>query len=222
MTPGEADIWLEEQQIENVRLVVLDLHGVPRAKLLTAAHFRDVARRGHAWALPLVAVDIWQGMSPEEREYGIETGFGNGVARPDLRTLRLDTMLAAYLLDPAESRYLLADLLLRYAHLELPVGGGAASDALQLDLDGDTVPPSLDAARRALAVDRLIAPISSALDAQGLSALYDDIAPVAADNSPRRPDLGHARAAARRCLVCRSGKRHGVSGLLRTDARNAV
>ena len=31
----------------------------------------------------------------------------------DLRTLRLDTMLAAYLLDPAESRYLLADLLLR-------------------------------------------------------------------------------------------------------------
>jgi len=88
VTPGEADIWLEEQQIENVRLVVLDLHGVPRAKLLTAAHFRDVARRGHAWALPLVAVDIWQGMSPEEREYGIETGFGNGVARPDLRTLR--------------------------------------------------------------------------------------------------------------------------------------
>jgi DNA polymerase-1 len=66
-------------------------------------------------------------------------------------------------------------LLLRYAHLELPVGGGAASDALQLDLDGDSVPPSLDAARRALAVDRLIAPISSALAAQGLSALHDDI-----------------------------------------------
>src|SRR3954447_15674501 len=93
----------------------------------------------------------------------------------DLRTLRLDTMLVAYLLDPAESRYLLADLLLRYAQLELPVGGGAASDSLQLDLDGDSVPPSLDAARRALAVDRLIAPISAALDAQGLSALHDDI-----------------------------------------------
>src|SRR5215469_16535843 len=27
-------------------------------------------------------------MSPEEREFGVETGFGNGVARPDLRTLR--------------------------------------------------------------------------------------------------------------------------------------
>ncbi|HEX4819409.1 MAG TPA: DNA polymerase I [Acidimicrobiales bacterium] len=93
----------------------------------------------------------------------------------DLHTLRLDTMLAAYLLDPAESRYLLADLLLRYAQLELPVGGGAASDELQLDLEGDSVPPSLDAARRALAVDRLVAPISAALDAQGLSALHDDI-----------------------------------------------
>ena len=93
----------------------------------------------------------------------------------DLHTLRLDTMLAAYLLDPAESRYLLADLLLRYAQLELPVGAGAASDELQLDLEGDSVPPSLDAARRALAVDRLIAPISAALDAQGLSALHDDI-----------------------------------------------
>jgi glutamine synthetase len=88
MTPDEADVWLEERGIESVRLVVLDLHGVPRAKLLTAAHFREVARRGHAWALPLVAVDIWQGMAPDEREFGVETGFGNGVAMPDLATLR--------------------------------------------------------------------------------------------------------------------------------------
>jgi glutamine synthetase len=88
LSAAELGAWLEEQEIETVRLVVLDLHGVPRAKLLTAGHFREVARRGHAWALPLVAVDIWQGMSPEEREFGIETGYGNGVARPDLRTLR--------------------------------------------------------------------------------------------------------------------------------------
>jgi DNA polymerase-1 len=93
----------------------------------------------------------------------------------DLRTLRLDTMLAAYLLDPAESRYLLADLLLRYASLELPVGAGAASGTLQLDLDGDNVSPALEAGRRALAVARLVEPISNALDAQGLSALHDDI-----------------------------------------------
>jgi DNA polymerase-1 len=98
-----------------------------------------------------------------------------GQLEADLRTLRLDTMLAAYLLDPAESRYVLADLLLRYATLELPVGGGAAKGELQLDLEGDAVQPSLEAARRALAVARLIEPITNALDAQGLRSLHDDI-----------------------------------------------
>jgi hypothetical protein len=34
------------------------------------------------------AIDIWQGLSPEEREFGVETGFGNGVAQPDVRLLR--------------------------------------------------------------------------------------------------------------------------------------
>jgi len=99
-----------------------------------------------------------------------------GQLEADLRTLRLDTMLAAYLLDPAESRYLLGDLLLRYAGLELPVGaGGSGGGELQLDLGGDSVPPSLEAARRALAVARLVTPITNALDAQGLRSLHDDI-----------------------------------------------
>ena len=44
----------------------------------------------------------------------------------DVRGLHLDTQLAAYLLDPAESRYLLVDLLLRYANLEMPQGAGPA------------------------------------------------------------------------------------------------
>ena len=93
----------------------------------------------------------------------------------DLRTLCLDTMLAAYLLDPAESRYLLADLLLRYTGLELSVGVGAvAPGELQLDLDGDAEDPSIDAARRALAVARLVEPITAALDAQRMRALHDD------------------------------------------------
>jgi len=87
-TPSELEAWLAEHAIESVRLVLLDLHGVPRAKLVSASHFPRVARAGHPWALPLLAVDIWQGMSPEERELGVETGWGNGVARPDLSTLR--------------------------------------------------------------------------------------------------------------------------------------
>jgi DNA polymerase-1 len=92
----------------------------------------------------------------------------------DVHTLSLDTMLAAYLLDPAESRYLLEDLLLRYANLELPTGGAAAAQG-QLDLDGDAVDPACEAARRALAVARLVPPICAALDAQGMRRLHDDI-----------------------------------------------
>ena len=91
----------------------------------------------------------------------------------DVRDLAVDTMLAAYLLDPAEARYLLGDLLLRYANLELPDDVPAAEG--QLDLDGSGVPASLEAARRALAVDRLVPPLCEALDHQGLRALFDDI-----------------------------------------------
>ncbi len=91
----------------------------------------------------------------------------------DMRGLRLDTQIAAYLLDPAESRYVLNDLLTKYAGLELP-SEGAASEG-QLDFDDSGVPDSVLAARQALAVDRLVEPISAALEAQGLTRLNDDI-----------------------------------------------
>ena len=41
----------------------------------------------------------------------------------DIAGLRLDTIIAAYLLDPAESRYAINDLLMRYTGLELGVTG---------------------------------------------------------------------------------------------------
>ncbi|MGH9247197.1 MAG: DNA polymerase I [Acidimicrobiales bacterium] len=91
----------------------------------------------------------------------------------DVRTLGLDTQIAAYLLDPAESRYVLPEILVRYAQLALP-GDDAPAEG-QLDLEGSAVPDALDAGRRALAVARLIEPISVALESQGMSRLYDDI-----------------------------------------------
>jgi DNA polymerase-1 len=91
----------------------------------------------------------------------------------DVRSLALDTALAAYLLDPAESRYLLEELLVRYAGARIPDGDAAAEG--QLDLEGSATPTSTTTARRALAVDRLVAPLLSALDAQGLRALNDDM-----------------------------------------------
>ncbi|HEY5155517.1 MAG TPA: DNA polymerase I, partial [Acidimicrobiales bacterium] len=96
--------------------------------------------------------------------------LGRGI---DVRTLELDTALAAYLLDPAESRYVLDDLLGRYAQRRLPDGDSAPEG--QLDFTNDGVSRSLETARRALAVDALVAPLSGALDAQGLRHLHDDI-----------------------------------------------
>jgi DNA polymerase-1 len=91
----------------------------------------------------------------------------------DVRSLSLDTALAAYLLDPAESRYLLEELVVRYAGARIPDGDVAAEG--QLDLEGSSTPAATLAGRRALAVDRLVAPLLAALDAQGLRALNDDI-----------------------------------------------
>jgi DNA polymerase-1 len=90
-----------------------------------------------------------------------------------LPLLAVDTILAAYLLDPAETRYAIGDVLVRYARLELPSGSSAPEG--QLDLDGGATDEALLVCRQALAVDRLTEPINQALDAQGLRRLNDEI-----------------------------------------------
>lgn len=96
--------------------------------------------------------------------------FGRGITVSDLT---LDTQLGAYLLDPAEARYLLEDLVARYAQYELPTD--SAAEEGQLDLDGTSTPVAQIAARHALAVAMLAGPMLDALDAQGLRSLNDDI-----------------------------------------------
>ncbi|MGV3760328.1 MAG: DNA polymerase I [Actinomycetota bacterium] len=106
----------------------------------------------------------------------------------DVRSLALDTALAAYLIDPAENRYLLEELVVRYAGATIPEGDAAAEG--QLDLDGSSTPSSTLAARRALAVDRLVEPLLAALDARGLRALNDDIEVPLVGVLARMEDLG--------------------------------
>jgi DNA polymerase-1 len=93
----------------------------------------------------------------------------------DVRSLRLDTMIAAYLVDPAESRYVLDELLQRYAQLRLPDDSGVAEGQLDLMGADEVVPVSQVAGRRALATARLVEPLSSALAARNLSRLNDDV-----------------------------------------------
>ena len=87
--------------------------------------------------------------------------------------LELDTAIAAYLVDPAGDQYLLEDLALRYAGVELRAPD--APPAGQLDLSGAAADPGGDAARRAAAVARLAEPLGAALAARGMSRLYDEV-----------------------------------------------
>lgn len=114
---------------------------------------------------------------------GGEHGVALHHAKPMLRAwqsahqvapmLTLDTAIAGYLLDPADTSYELTDLIERYTDFELPDAGPAASG--QLDFGENTVDVSVKAGRNALAIDRLIDPVRGAMDAQGLSELNETI-----------------------------------------------
>ncbi|MCX6506391.1 MAG: DNA polymerase I [Actinobacteria bacterium] len=92
----------------------------------------------------------------------------------DLRSLALDTMIAAYLLDPAEPRYSLEPLLDRYADARLPQDDDQGEG--QLDFGGaDTSALAQRASRRALGVNALVVPLQESLVARALADLNADI-----------------------------------------------
>jgi len=87
--------------------------------------------------------------------------------------LDVDTAIAAYLIDPADGRYVLGDLLLRYCRTELPAGTSAPEG--QLDLTGEADDPALLTAREALAVHRLAPVLRELLEDREMWSLYGDI-----------------------------------------------
>ncbi len=91
----------------------------------------------------------------------------------DFCNLVLDTAIAAYLVDPAGDQYLLEDLAPRYTGVSLPSPG--TTPAGQLDLSGTATDPAEQGAQRAVAVARLVAPISAALASRGMSKLFDEV-----------------------------------------------
>ena len=91
----------------------------------------------------------------------------------EVRSLDLDVAVAAYLVEPGDSGYLLEDLCTRYAGIELR--SPDSPPAGQLDLDGVGADPAGDTGRRAAAVAAVAPAVSHALDARGLRRLYDDV-----------------------------------------------
>jgi DNA polymerase-1 len=92
----------------------------------------------------------------------------------DVQCLDLDTEIAGYLLDPAESAYLLQDLLERYVGLTLEAASAVAEGTLDFD-GGGSSDLAVETGRMAMALARLAPAVQDALSKQGLSALYDDI-----------------------------------------------
>ncbi len=95
----------------------------------------------------------------------------HGLAGCDVRSLDRDTAVMAYLLDPAEGKYRLDDLALRYLSLEVRSPDAPAQDTL--DLEGEA--GSDDTGRRALAIRRLADALDDALAARELTDLYERI-----------------------------------------------
>ncbi|NND76472.1 MAG: DNA polymerase I [Ilumatobacter sp.] len=91
----------------------------------------------------------------------------------ELGGLSLDTAIAAYLIDPAEARYTLPDLIEKYTKYARP--SDDAGDSGQLDLDGTSMTDAEASGRDALAVHHLAGPIHDSLEAQGMAELYDTI-----------------------------------------------
>ena len=88
----------------------------------------------------------------------------------DIGGLQLDTAIAAYLIDPAEARYELADLITKFTPFSPPSGGAASAG--QLDLDGTSTSDAHRAGNDALAVHHIADPILASMRAQGMSDLY--------------------------------------------------
>ena len=83
--------------------------------------------------------------------------------------LQLDTAIAAYLIDPAETRYSVAELVEKYTPFQL--GGSVGSAAGQLDFV-DRGDGRVEVGAEALAVSHLADAVAAALANQGMDELY--------------------------------------------------
>ena len=88
----------------------------------------------------------------------------------DLHGLVLDTAIAAYLIDPAESRYAIRDLLEKYTPFRFPADEPGSKG--QLDFGDSGIDEAKRGGREVLAGSRLADAVELALDKQGMAELY--------------------------------------------------
>ena len=91
----------------------------------------------------------------------------------DLRSITLDTTIAAYLLDPSDNKFDLQQVLERYTNYTIQIG--AAEESGQLDFGSVNTDNAQRICDEALAISFMAGPILKALDKQGVSKLFSDV-----------------------------------------------
>lgn len=93
MEPGDTELCsaqvlkrLDADNIRNLRVVITDLYGVPRGKVITAHRFERALTVGHPFAIPLFASNLWQRHAPGEHVYSTDIGYRNGILQLDPST----------------------------------------------------------------------------------------------------------------------------------------
>ena len=155
--------------------------GTPgRSDLLGIAFVRDPSLSAVAW-VPIATLNAGAARAlaahPEVRGHNVKELMRSLLELGhELRGLTLDTAIAAYLIDPAEARYELGDLIEKHTQFARPSGEApTAGGQLGFDLDGTGTSPAQRAGRDALAVHHVAAPIVASLEAQGMAELYRTI-----------------------------------------------
>jgi len=74
---------IQAEDIAHVRLVLTDLYGVARGKLVAARRMERALTDGHPFAIPLFASNLWQRHAPGEHAYSTDIGYRNGLLALD-------------------------------------------------------------------------------------------------------------------------------------------
>ena len=116
--------------------------------------------------------------------------FGRGLRRLGLHAegLQTDTAIAAYLIDPTGGRYVLDDLLRKYCRSELTRNESAEAGQLELGVGSEDL--LIDAARDALAVNRLVPVLLTILQDRSMFWLYDEVERPLISVLSRMEDVG--------------------------------
>ena len=185
---GEAPVEAEAFEVD-VRTATAT-EDIPTGKLIAVELVRDAGNIAGA----IVAVDEVTVFVPEQRFDAMVDALGGGstIAVHDVKplvraflereleppTLGFDTALAAYLINPAQRTPDLDELAYRELGLTLaPRADGEGPEAQSaFEFDVESTGPDLDAAaRRAVAVARLVPLLDDQVDVRGSRALFDEI-----------------------------------------------